>query len=315
MPQTSFRPGSLYGGANGVVTKPSPYNTALNNIRADAGGVTTQVKNPAQNAFSEAIRNSLTAGQAGRKNALTQFVKDAYGRTAGASKALEQEHQAIEKIFAKDGGLMDELADSRAKRKASVMMGTKMAMDRARRQNNVNRMMAGNNTYNDRMYSDALARIAVDAGTQDADLEREDIRYGQGERMGALGTRDQLLRNYLSTSLIPLNTERQFLQDDIGTADSLARLENQNNIYETPEQRMRRQIELADGQAYLQEQADAANPPPPPPRSNGYSPMPYSPQPYPRYGSPVPTMPYGGPIRTGRAQRMLPRFNNLRFAV
>jgi hypothetical protein len=120
----------------------------------------------------------------------------------------------------------------------------------------------------------------------------------------------------MSTSLIPMDTARRFQMEDIGAADSLARLENQNTIYETPEQRMQREIRMADGTAYLEDQRDAANPPPVPVNTSGYSPMPrYSPPPYPRYGSPVPTMPYGGPIRTGRAQRMLPRFNNLRFAV
>jgi hypothetical protein len=240
----------------------NPYASALNNIRAGGvgsaapgGGTTTMTpRSPGQNAFTEAIRARLSQNM--NNGALTKFVQDAYKKNAGAEKALEQENAALDKVFS-DKGLANELMNSRAKRKASVMMATKMALDRAKRNDSVNRMMGGNNSYLARAYGDNISKILSGAAIQDADLERDDLRYVQGERMGALGARDNLLRNYLNTSLLPTNVQRQFLREDIDTGSALANLEDRNNIYETPLQRMQREIQMAEGLDYLQQRAYA----------------------------------------------------------
>jgi hypothetical protein len=130
-------------------------------------------------------------------------------------------------------------------------------LDRAKRNDSVNRMMGGNNSYLARAYGDNISKILSGAAIQDADLERDDLRYVQGERMGALGARDNLLRNYLNTSLLPTNVQRQFLREDIDTGSALANLEDRNNIYETPLQRMQREIQMAEGLDYLQQRAYA----------------------------------------------------------
>lgn len=228
----------------------NPFSQALANINAGGSGVTTQVKNPATAAAVGGLRQDFQNSMPGAKGALTRFVQDAYARSAGASKALDQENRALDKVFS-DKGLVNELATSRAKRMAAVLMRGKAAMDMAKRQNNVARMMGGNSSYLDRAYSDALAKINVGSAIENSDLERGDIQYVQGQRMGALGARDNLLRNYLSTSRIPYTAQRDFLMDNAQMTGTLAELEDRNNIYETPEQRLMREIRMAEGTDYL----------------------------------------------------------------
>jgi hypothetical protein len=235
----------------------NPYQTAIGNIRDGGTGITSQVKSPSQNAFLNAVRQDYSAGAAGRKKSLTDFVKEAYAGQADNKKALDEEKAYLEGIF-NDSGIVNELANTRAQRRAGVMMATKMAMDRAKRTNNVNRMMGGNNSYLDRAYGSDLARIAADASIADADLARDDAMYVQGQRNSALGARDRLLNNYLQTSRLPYYAQRDAVQDDINIGSGLAGLEDRNTIYETPEQRLMREIRMAEQTDYLNSRANPA---------------------------------------------------------
>lgn len=244
-----FRAGGTLASNNGPA---NPYSTALSNVRAGGTGVSTMTKSPAQNAFTQALQQQHSAAAPGKKTTLTQYVRDVYAGQSDAKKALDQESKALDRVFS-NSGLVDELANSRAKRRAGVLATTKMAMDRAKRQNNVSRMMSGNSSYLDRAYGDVLAKIAADAAIQDADLEAGDIRYVQGERMGALGGRDRLINNYLQMGRLPYQFQQEMFRDDLYAGQGLAALENQNSIYETPEQRLMREIRQAEGLDHLQQ--------------------------------------------------------------
>lgn len=205
-------------------------------------------KSQVQNQFLTAIQGQYRTGQAARQGALTNFVKEAYAQQGQNKSALDQERKALDKVFATDGGLADELMNARAQRKASVMLKAKMAMDAARRQNNLRRMMTGNNTYNDRLYSSQLAGIGVNQAMDDADRQAADIQYVQGQRMGALGGRGRLSDQYLNSVLAPAQAQSNFMRDDLSTLQQLAQLENQNSVYESPLDEMRRRIAMEEAQ-------------------------------------------------------------------
>jgi hypothetical protein len=265
-----FTVGAEGGGNKFSNTPHNPYQTAVANVNAGGTGVTATPKSATQNSFLKGIQDVFQRNQPARQNSLTQFVRDAYAGQEGNRKAMEQEGKALDQVFS-DSGLVDELANSRAQRKAAVMVNTKLAMDRARRGNNVNRMMGGNNSYLDRAYGDTLARIAYDGAVQDSDLLRDDIRYVQGERMGALGGRQQLLNNFLQTSAMPMRFQNEMFQNDLQAGQGMAALENQNTIYRTPYDRMMEEIRMAEGMDFLNQRA---NPQPAFTPVSSYSPPP-----------------------------------------
>jgi hypothetical protein len=303
-------------GGNMASTGPSnPFSQALANVNAGGNTITATPKSASQNAFTQALQDTFRQNQAANKGTLTQFVKDAYAGQAENKKALDQESEFLKGIF-DDTGVVNELANSRAQRRAGVMMATKMAMDRAQRDNNVARMMrGGNSSYLDRAYGSELARIAAQAAIQDADLMRDDIRYVQGERTGALGARDRLLQNYLQTSALPYRFQQEMFGNDLNSAQGLAALENQNTIYETPEQRLMREIRMAEGRDHLQSMSDNFNAPVP----VAQAPVPIpSPTPAPVAGSsyvPQPSPPQAPVFFNPAMLRVANRLNGVRFAV
>lgn len=209
--------------------------------------ITQTPKSQTQNQFLQAVVGQNRASQPQRAGALTQFVQQAYANQATDKAALDQERKMLDKIFAKDGGIADELATSRARRMAGVMMRTKMGLDRAKRQNSINRMLGGNNTYNDRLYADALARVGAEGAVSDADLEREDLRYLTGLRTGAVGARGRLGQNYASSLLLPAQATNAAMRDDMSVLEQIARLEDGNSVYESPLDQLRRQLEMERG--------------------------------------------------------------------
>jgi hypothetical protein len=205
-------------------------------------------KSQAQNSFLTAIQGQTRANQPIKNNSLASFVRESYARGGKTSAALDSDLSMIDKVFAKDGGLANELINTRAKRSAGILMRVKDAMNKARRSDASRRMMSGNNTYNDRLYADNLGRVAADAAVQDADLERDDLRYLTGARTGLLGARGRLTDQYLGSLLNPGKAVTSFAKDDLDVLNDFARLENQNTVYESPLDSLRRQMEMSRAQ-------------------------------------------------------------------
>lgn len=214
--------------------------------------VTATPKSPQQSSLLQGVLQTAAGVAPTKKQSLTDFVREQYKLQEPTRAALGQETAAIDKIFAKDGGLVDELANSRAKRRAGVMMRVKMAMDAARRQNNMARMMRGNNSYLDRAYNQNTARIAADTAIQDSDLERDDIRYVTGAQMGATGRRGALNEQYLNSVIAPYRQMNSLVRDDLGVLGEAADLQDRNTIYETPMDQMRRELAMRDGLSELE---------------------------------------------------------------
>lgn len=213
--------------------------------------VTQTPKSASQNVFLNAIQGKTASTAAAKNNALTKFVQEAYAQQAPNKSALDQERSFLDKIFATNGGLVDELANARAKRQAGVLMRVKMAMDKAGRSNNVRRMFSGNNSYNDRAYQNTLAGIAANEAIGGAERESDDLRYLTGVRSGALGARGRLSRDFTDSLLDPARGTNAALRDDASVLQSIADLEDRNSIYETPLEQLRREIAMRNGLSEL----------------------------------------------------------------
>lgn len=229
-----------------------PPVAAVAPVTATAPSITQTPKSQTQNQFLQHLQGTARAQQPAKQNALTQFVKEAYARQVAGKKALDSDLSAVDKVFAKDGGLASELVNSRAKRQASVLMRVRDAMNKARRANNVRRMFSGNNSYNDRAYADTLAGIAAQEAVSQSELEADDLKYLTGARTGLLGTRGRLGNDYLSSLMAPVRGINDYLRDESSVLGSIANLENQNSFYEMPADSYRRQIEEEEMRQRLQ---------------------------------------------------------------
>lgn len=207
--------------------------------------ITRTPKSTSQNQFLDAMKAETRALIPQKANARSKFVSEAYAANAGNKRALEQETKFLDSLFKADGGgLVDELANSRANRRAGVLMKTKMAFDRANRANNLRRMMSGRSSYNDRLYGNALAGIGAEEAITAADREAEDLRYITGLRSGALGRRGDLSRGYLESLQYPMAGVNASMRDDLSTLGQLANQDASNTVYETPLDQISREIAM-----------------------------------------------------------------------
>jgi hypothetical protein len=243
---------SPYAGPNdgNRIYRPDPYaapvpSASLRYNPAAPLSITTTPKSASQNEFLAAMKGETRALIPQKQNARAKFVSEAYAQQGGNKAALDQETKFLDSIFKADGGgLVDELANARANRRAGVMMRTKMAMDRANRVNKQRRMMSGRSSYNDRLYGNALAGIGAEEAITAADRESEDLRYITGLRSGSLGRRADLGRGYLDSLNYPMAGVNASMRDDLSTLDSLARQDAQNSVYETPLDQIQREIAM-----------------------------------------------------------------------
>lgn len=214
--------------------------------------VTQTPKSQSQNQFLSGVKNTMAGAAPSKAQSLTQFVKEAYAAQGQNKQALQQETAALDKIFSTQGGLVNELADARAKRKAGVMMNTKLALDRARRGNNLSRMMSGNNSYNDRLYAQMLANVGANEAIAGAERESDDLRYLTNTRLGATGRRGALSNSYLDSLLNTNRGVNASARDDLSVLEQIAQMEDRNSVYETPLMALQREMAMRDGLAGLE---------------------------------------------------------------
>lgn len=212
------------------------YN-GLNTTPA-ATTVTTTQKSPAQASRIGALASGSAAQKPVKDQSISEFVQELIASKPKNQAALRQEQAAIDRTYTGGpGSLESDLADTRTRRARAVRAATASALNRARRENNVNRMMGGNSSYLDRAYGDNLGRILTEQALQNSGLEREDLQYLQGQRMGLLGQRRNLGQQYLDDILMPNRTLNALQGQEQDLVAGIGNLEDANTYYDylTPE--------------------------------------------------------------------------------
>lgn len=185
------------------------------------------------------------AADATAAKSLSDWTKEFLASRPRAQQFADEETAAIGSVYGTGAGsTQGNLARIRNNARLALRDQTEAAIRRAGRTNSLRRLSRGgvNSSYLDRAYGQDLQRIMSQGATQDADREREDLLYLEGQRTGRAGTRQQLMDRLLERNLMPASVESGMQSDRIGRLGGIANLEYGNNVYAPAEDAYARRI-------------------------------------------------------------------------
>ena len=212
--------GSSLSGLIGSIAEPADIETISN------------VKNPEiQNRIDQSL-GDFDAGRESNRQTIADFTSRWSGDQAGAREAAEQEAANIDRFY--NGEIEQALANLRNSRRQATEKAAQLAIDRGLRDvagNEIRRGGLGFGSYSQGMLAKLMRDVEVDAALDDANQQRADFDYLEGNRIGLAGRRNALLDQATRRMLAPMGVRDAEEARLLRMLGGITQLDQMNKFY------------------------------------------------------------------------------------
>lgn len=238
------------------------YNTAVGLAQNPVTQVTGTTKSQEAGGRISNLYTDYDKNKATKDQSIEEFVNELIAQKPKNRAAMQAEQNSIGRVYGTGpGSLAGDLAAAGTQRRQAVRAAAASALNRAKRSNNASRMVSGNNSYLDRAYGDALARIMSQQALDGSATTRDDILQVQGQRNALLGQSQNAADRFAASLVQPVDVLNRYAQGQSGELSRISDLENNNTYYDymTPEQQVAMRLGLIDQIQGIEDQSTPVN--------------------------------------------------------
>lgn len=236
-------------------TQQAGYTPSMNYTGAGrpVGSTVAQPKSPqVGTGLQQGYATNQATNTQGRQS-LADWTREYLKQRPQAQQYAGEETGAISQVYGQgQDSLQGQLARIRQNRAAAMRDATEQSYRRAGRMNSVRQIASpgAGSGFLDRRYQQDLANVGTQAALQNSDLARQDAMYLNQQRLGQVGTRQQLMDNLLSREMQPYQMQSGMETDQVNRLGQLASLDYSQNAYVPAEDAYSRRMDFLQNLAY-----------------------------------------------------------------
>lgn len=218
-------------------TKNGAIQSAVNSFTNNLGGFTNPYDITKSGQFAGAINQGFgqqAADSSTNRGSLSQYMNLFNTQTPGVNANVGQENNAISRTY--NGGLQNDLQNNANAENAAINLSTQRALGTVGKNNALMRMQGGDSSYANQQGIDTAAGIYASAAQRQAELQRNNLLYVQGQQTALNGVRNQNLGYAANRQLQPINALTSLTNTENSQIGNLGGMTLSNNIYTTPQE-------------------------------------------------------------------------------
>lgn len=190
--------------------------------------VRTTRSQPLADRLSDEFHNFDT-DRDGNRSTLADFTSSYLAADPQAKAITDQEIGSVGEFY--DGTVRSELDNLAGARRIATAGALTPAIQAVMKQRNMGALLGGNDSYLDSQVADRAGRLARDAAIDNAEQLKGNYLYAREGQNKMLGARTNLLNNYLTRNLVPIEAGQRINQNDLSRLYGIGAADNANTNY------------------------------------------------------------------------------------
>lgn len=251
-------PGSSIGGpadtSNPFTTLRNVKNPGIDAAAQSVLGQITSLNGPQQDTMIRSTRSqpfadrlstefhNFDTDREGNRSSLADFTSSFMAADPQAKAQADQEIGSVGEFY--DGTVRNELDKIAGARRIATAGALTPAIQSVLRNRNMGALLGGNDSYLDQQVLDRAGRLSRDAALDNAEQLKGNYLYAREGQNKLLGARANLLNNYLTRSLVPIEAGQRINQNDVSRLLNLGAADNANTNYRVTNPQMELAMKL-----------------------------------------------------------------------